>query len=114
MSKKIQIEDRFVGEDYPPLVIAEIGINHEGDVNKAIQMINDAHNSGAECVKFQCHIIDDEMIKNDVIPENANETIWEIMKRCSLSEEEELRLKEYTESLNMIYLFFKAIIVWVE
>tara|TARA_B110000014_G_scaffold97203_1_gene66766 strand:- start:1784 stop:2821 length:1038 start_codon:yes stop_codon:yes gene_type:complete len=104
MSKKIQIEDRFVGEDYPPLVIAEIGINHEGDVNKAIQMINDAHKSGAECVKFQCHVIEDEMIKNDVIPENANETIWEIMKRCSLSEEEDLRLKEYTESLEMIYL----------
>jgi N-acetylneuraminate synthase len=44
------------------------------------------------------------MIMNDVIPSNTNETIWEIMERCSLSEEEEFRLKDYTESLGMIFL----------
>ena len=104
LKKEIQIGDRIVGDNYSPFVIAEIGINHEGDFNKALQMIDDAKKSGAECVKFQCHIINDEMIMNDVIPSNANETIWEIMKRCSLSEEEEFRLKDYTESLGMIFL----------
>ena len=39
---------------------------------KQRKMIKDAHDSGAECVKFQCHVIDDEMIKNDVIPGNAD------------------------------------------
>ena len=104
MAKKIEIIDRLVGEDYDPLVIAEIGINHNGDFNKAKKMIRDAHECGAECVKFQCHIIDDEMIKNDVIPGNTNEPIWKLVERCSFNEEQEIELKKLVESLGMIFL----------
>ena len=67
----LEIAGRRVGPDYPPLVIAEIGINHEGSIAKAIQMIDDAASVGCECVKIQSHVIDDEMIPNDVIPGNA-------------------------------------------
>jgi len=103
---EITIEKRKIGENHPPLVIAEIGINHEGDIKKAKQMILDAHNAGAECVKFQCHIIEDEMVPeaNKVIPGNASESIYEIMKRCSLNETEQIELKKYVESFGMIYL----------
>tara|TARA_B100000029_G_scaffold487369_1_gene542838 strand:- start:5556 stop:6587 length:1032 start_codon:yes stop_codon:yes gene_type:complete len=101
---EINLSGRKIGDKHPPLVIAEIGINHEGNFQKAKQMITDAHNSNVECVKFQTHIIEDEMIENNVIPENADESIWEIMKRCSLSEHEEIELKEYTEKLGMIFL----------
>ena len=104
MSNQITINGRVIGNGYRPFIIPEIGINHEGSFEKAKQMIKDAHDSGAECVKFQCHIIEDEMIKNDVIPANTNESIWDIMKRCSLMEEEEIELKKYTEELGMIYL----------
>lgn len=105
MSKpQIKIGTRALGADFAPLVIAEIGINHEGDVEKAIRMIDDAAIVGCECVKFQSHVIDDEMIPNDVVPGNTTETIWDIMSRCALSEEEEIHLKEYVESKNMIYL----------
>ena len=99
-----KIGDRIVGTDHPPLVIAEIGINHEGSFEKAVQMVDDAHEAGCECVKFQSHVIEDEMIPNDVIPGNATESIWDIMKRCALSQEEEIKLKNYVESLGMIYL----------
>jgi len=104
MKNKINICGRFAGEEFPPLVIAEIGINHEGDLNKAKKMVKDSYDCGAECVKFQCHVIEDEMIKNDVIPPNANESIWDIMKRCSLTEQEEIELKQYVNDLGMIYL----------
>ncbi|GFO55602.1 polyhydroxyalkanoate synthesis repressor PhaR [Geomonas sp. Red276] len=100
----IRIAGRAVGPDHPPLVLAEIGINHEGDVEKARRMIDDAHAAGCECVKFQAHVIEDEMVPNDVVPGNATESIWQIMERCALTEEEDLRLKEYTESKGMIYL----------
>ena len=100
----IEISDRRIGRDYPPLVVAEIGINHEGNFDKAIRMVDDAHAAGCECVKFQSHVIEDEMIPNDVVPGNATETIWDIMKRCALTEAEEVRLKEYVESKGMIYL----------
>jgi len=100
----IKIGKRLIGEKYPPFVIAEIGINHEGIFKKAKKMVYDAYKSGAECVKFQCHVIEDEMIKNDVIPANAKESIWNIMKRCALSESEDVKLKNYVEKLGMIYL----------
>jgi len=104
MIPEIRLGHRAVGQDHPPLVIAEIGINHEGNFDKAIRMVDDAHSVGCECVKFQSHVIEDEMIHNDVVPGNANESIWDIMSRCALSEEEERRLKAYTEAKGMIYL----------
>jgi len=100
----ITIDKRKIGEKFPPFIIPEIGINHEGNFKKAKQMVSDAHKSGAECVKFQCHIIEDEMIHNDIIPANADESIWDIMKRCSLTEDEEIKLKKYVEEFGMIYL----------
>ena len=93
-----------IGDDQKPLIIPEIGINHEGDFDKAVKMIKDIAKSGAKCVKFQCHVIEDEMIENDVIPPNANETIWNMMKRCSFSESEEIELKKISEDLGLVYL----------
>ena len=104
LSPKIKIQNRLIGNEYKPFVIAEIGINHEGDILKAKKMIKDASDSGAECVKFQCHIIEDEMCKeaDNVIPGNAKISIRQIMKNCALTKKEEIFLKEYVESKNMI------------
>src|SRR5208283_2428062 len=101
--KDLRIASRRIGPDQPPFVIAEIGINHEGDFDKALQMVDDAYGAGCECVKFQSHVIEDEMIPNEVIPGNASENIWEIMRRCALSEDEEIYLKRYVESKGMIF-----------
>lgn len=102
----IDIRGRKIGPNYPPLVIAEIGINHEGDFKKAVQMVDDACLAGCECVKFQCHVIQDEMIPaaQSVIPGNARESIWEIMARCAFTKEQDFELKNYVESKGMIYL----------
>ena len=98
------IDNREIGGDNPPFIIAEIGINHEGDISKAIKMVDDAADSGCECVKFQCHVIEDEMIPNDVIPGNADESIWDIMLRCTLTEDEDIYLRDYVNQKGMIYL----------
>lgn len=101
---RIKINSRTIGPGYPPLVIAEVGINHEGNIDKAIQMIDDATSVGCECIKFQSHVIDDEMIPNDVVPGNAGESIWDIMSRCAMSETEEKQIKDYVESKGVIFL----------
>ncbi len=101
---EFRIAGRLVADHTPPLVIAEIGINHEGDFAKAIRMVDDAAAAGCECAKFQCHVIEDEMIPNDVIPGNATESIWDIMARCALNEDDERTLKQYVEGKGMIYL----------
>lgn len=104
MNKGISIQDRKIGKDFKPFIIAEVGINHEGHLDKALKMVDDAAMAGCECVKFQTHIIEDEMIPNDVVPIHTKETIWDIMDRCKLSEKEEIELKKYVESRGMIFL----------
>lgn len=101
---ELQLGGRRVGPGHPPLVIAEIGINHEGSVDKAIRMIDDAAAAGCECVKIQSHVVDDEMIPNDVAPGHTTETIWDIMVRCALTAEEERHLKAHAESKGLIFL----------
>ncbi len=103
-AKEFRIGNRLVRDDRPPLVIAEIGINHEGDMDKAVRMVDDAAAVGAECVKFQSHVIEDEMIPNDVIPGNATESIWDIMSRCAMTEDEEWQLKRYVEEKGMLFM----------
>lgn len=102
--REFRIQNRVIGDDAPPLVVAEIGINHEGDVAKARRMVDDAARAGCECVKFQCHVIEDEMIPNDVVPGNATVSIWDIMARCALSESDERMLKQHAEALGLIYM----------
>ena len=106
MQNYIQIEDRKIGLDYPPLVIAEIGINHNGDLDTAKAMVDAAKRAGIEVLKHQTHIIEDEMsqIAKNVIPGNSDKSIYNIMKSCALNEEEELELKNYVESKGMIFL----------
>ena len=101
-----EIAGRKVGYDYKPLVIAEIGINHEGSLETARQMIDAAYNAGVEVIKHQTHIVEDEMSSaaKKTIPSNADISIYEIMRRCSLSEEEEWEMKRYTESKGMIFI----------
>src|SRR5690242_6506788 len=104
MPSSLTIAGRKIGLEHAPFVIAEIGINHEGDFQKAIRMVDDAAAAGCECAKFQSHVIEDEMIPNDVVPGNAKESIWDIMKRCALTEAEEIELKRYEEAKGMIYM----------
>jgi len=102
----IKIGDRIINQESKPFVIAEIGINHEGCMKKAIKMIYDAYYAGCECVKFQCHIANEEMTNEakNIVPSNANNSIYDIIDRCSLNEEQELLLKKTVEELGMIYL----------
>jgi sialic acid synthase SpsE len=100
------IEHRKIGINEKPLVIVEIGINHEGSLKTAFKMVDAAYNAGAEIIKHQTHIVEDEMSgeAKKVIPGNADVSIYEIMERCALNEEEETKLKEYVESKGMIFI----------
>ena len=101
----INIAGRLIGQDRPPFVIAEVGINHEGEFEKAKQMVDAAVKAGVDCVKFQCHITEAEMIPTDMKPgEISDERLWDIIKRCELTEDEERHLKVYCEKKGIIYL----------
>jgi len=102
----ITVANRKIGLDFPPLVIAEIGINHEGSLSVAKQMVDAAFRAGVEVVKHQTHIVDDEMSSaaKKVIPGNADVSIYDIMERCALNEADEMALKAYVENKGMIFI----------
>lgn len=102
----MEIAGRKVGINYSPLVIAEIGINHNGSLETAFEMVDAAKRAGAELIKHQTHIVEDEMSSKakEIKPGNADESIYEIMKRCALSEQEEMALQEYVNEKNMIFI----------
>jgi N-acetylneuraminate synthase len=102
----MQIAHRRIGPDEPPLVIAEIGINHGGSLDVAKEMVRLARLSGCECIKHQTHFLDDEMTEEakSIFPPNADVSIWDVMAACALSDRDEAALKDYTEGLGMIYL----------
>lgn len=102
----MRIANRELGPEHPPLVIPEIGINHGGDMAKAHQMIDDAADAGAEVVKFQCHVLEDEMIPEakKIVPGNAEESIWDIMAASALDESQERELQAHVEERGLIFL----------
>lgn len=106
MNPYIEIAGRKIGLDFPPLVVAEIGINHEGSLQIAKQLVDAAQRAGVEVVKHQTHIVADEMCgaAKKVIPGNAKVSIYDIMERCALHEADEIELKNYVESKGMVFI----------
>ena len=102
----MKIAHREISSTQPPLVIAEIGINHGGSLDVAKAMVSAAHLAGCEMVKHQTHFVDDEMTEEakSIFPPNADVSIWEVMARCALSKDDEIALKKFAESLGMIYI----------
>ena len=96
----------MIGVGHPPLVISEIGINHEGSLQVAFKMVDAAYKSGAEIIKHQTHVVEDEMSSEarKIIPGNADVSIYDIIDRCALNEEDEIKLKDYVESKRMIFI----------
>ncbi len=106
VNPKIVIGDRKVGLDYDPLIIAEIGINHNGSLEVAKKMAKTAIEAGVDVVKHQTHIVEDEMS-----PEAAKEkidyigkSIYQLMDECALSKEDEYELMNYVHDLGGIFL----------
>lgn len=106
MFSSFYIGDIKIGIGEEPLVIPEMGINHEGSLEVAKLIVDAAERAGAKIIKHQTHIVEDEMshTAKKVIPGNTDVSIYEVMERCALCEEDEWELKQYVESKGMIFL----------
>ena len=102
----IKIGKRIISKNSKPLIVAEIGINHFGSLKIAKKIVNSAKKSGAEAVKVQIHLPDEEMSEEAkrIKPGNSNTNIYEIIKNNSLSLKDEKKLKKYIEKKKLIYI----------
>ena len=103
---EFKLAGRMIGDSHPPVVIAEIGINHEGSVDLAIALADSAIDAGAEIIKHQTHVVEDEMSNEakGIIPSHASTSIFEIIERCALSEGDELKLMKYVQQRGSVFI----------
>ena len=102
----IKIGNRKIGPDYKPLIIVELGINHNGNLKRAKKLVDHAHKFGAEIIKHQTHVVEDEMSEEakKIIPSHTKKNIFDIIKSSALSESDEYKLMKYVNKKKMIFI----------
>jgi len=103
---EFNIKNIEIGKSKPPIVIAEIGINHNGSLSEAIRIADLAIDSGASLIKHQTHVVEDEMTDHakKVIPGNSDLSIYEIMQNCALDAEDEYELMRHIEARGAVFI----------
>jgi N-acetylneuraminate synthase len=103
---EIKVKHIKIGEKNPPIVIVDLGINHSGSIDKAIYLSDLAIKNGAEIIKHQTHIVDEEMSieAKKIIPGNSKKSIYSIIKKFSLSYNDEKKLANYINKKNKIFI----------
>lgn len=76
MSKRITIAGRGIGDGCPPYVIAEMSANHNGDLNAALRIIEEAARAGADAIKIQTYRPDTITLKSDLPDFQINDGLW--------------------------------------
>jgi len=106
--RKIKLtENREIGENQYPFIIAEIGNNHNGSIDTAIKLIKAAKESGADAVKFQVKNIEKsfskELLDSHYVNENSfGKTYREHKMALEFSEEQLKQLYDYATKLDII------------
>ena len=95
--KTIKIGKFTIGKNHPSFVIAEGGINHNGDVRLAKKLIDAAVDANANAIKFQT------FITNRIISKNISPQVFKIIKKYELSPENFGELKDHSRKRDIIF-----------
>lgn len=110
MGARFNIGDVAVGEGCEPFIIAEAGINHNGDIELAKRMVKIASESGVDAVKFQTFRAEDFILDRTVEytyrsqGEEVTESMFDMFKRTEFSEGEWREIKEYCDECGITFL----------
>lgn len=100
----IELGDRRIGPGHPVYVIAEGCDNHLGDKQVAKEMIRQAKLAGADAIKFQHHLPDEEMLPDVPMSDNFEVPLYEFLKKYALTLDNHRELMAYAEEVGITYL----------
>jgi sialic acid synthase SpsE len=103
-SAELQIADRVIGDRHPCFVIAEAGINHNGDVKLAAELVTAAAEAGADAIKFQTHFPEHEMLRGGVTAGYVGESLYELLTRTALSRQAHSDLRDLAAKQKILFL----------
>jgi N,N'-diacetyllegionaminate synthase len=102
--KPIKIAGRYIGPGYPAYVIAEACDNHMGNLDVALEMARQAKLAGADAIKYQHHLPDEEMLPSTPMSDNFDEPLYEFLKKHALTLEQHIAIKKYCDEIGITYL----------
>lgn len=105
---EIKVANRLVGDEHPTYFIADIAANHDGNLNKAKDLISFAYESGAEAVKFQ-HFLAEKIVSEEgfkTLPKASHqagwkESVFDVYKKASLPREWTEELFNYSQEVGI-------------
>ena len=107
MKKTVKIGKYNVGDPTHCFIIAEIGINHNGDVNLAKKLIKMAHDLGADAVKFQKRTVEVVYTKHELEMERPNpfgDTNGDLKRGLEFGYDEYKQIDEYAKKLGILWV----------
>ncbi len=104
-----KIENRTIGENQPAFIIAEVGANHNGDINLALELISVAKKCGADCVKFQTYtpsecLSEDKDFEYFSKGKKVKESEFELLKRLAIKESDWIKIKEHCKKEDILFM----------
>ncbi len=110
MLQSINIDNKTINKTSPVFIIAEAGVNHNGNLEMAKDLIKKAAACGADCIKFQTFkaervvTINAPKAKYQMSTTDKTESQLDMLKKIELRPEDHAELKEITEGLDMVFL----------
>src|SRR5215475_15889763 len=107
--KSVRVGSRLVGENQPCVMVAEVGINHNGDMALAHRCIDYAADAGADALKFQNYRTEDFLSDRSLTYEYLSQGIrvtepqYDMFKRCELSNTQLRELREHCDRRGVIF-----------
>ncbi len=107
---EIRINNRVIGCKKPPYIVAEAGINHNGELNNAIKMVEVASRAGANAIKFQTFKAEEfvgdpkQEFTYTSQGKEVTETMLEMFKRCELSRDDWFKIKKKCDDEKIQFL----------
>src|SRR6185436_19957756 len=99
-----QIGGRTIGRDQRTFVIAEACDNHMGDMAVAKEMALQSKLAGADAVKYQHHLPDEEMLPDAPMSDNFGEPLYEFLKKHALTLDQHRELIAYCQQIGITYM----------
>jgi sialic acid synthase SpsE len=103
-SRSITIAGREIGAGRPCFVIAEAGINHNGDVKIAAELVEAAAAAGADAIKFQTHLPEHEMLKGGATAAYVGESLFDLLTRTALSPEGHVQMRDLAKKKGILFM----------
>ena len=107
---KIKLDNHLIGHDCQPFIIAEAGINHNGEIENALKMIDVAKDAGADAIKFQTFEASGIVVDTSLTftyksqGKEITESMFEMYKRCEFSKTEWIKIKQKCDETGILFL----------